>query len=149
MTIRKKVTTSLIALILASLIGIAVYAAISYYGKIGKTGLKNSVPYGFGKEATVIFLAGQSNAAGCSHDEYLKKTDFDLILSGHAHGGHWRFFERGIYAPHQGLLPKYTHGIHFGRFIISTGAVNNTKPIPRFFNAPEILKITIQHKEMP
>ena len=74
MTIRKKVTTSLIALILVSLIGIAVYAAISYYGKIGKTGLKNSVPYGFGKEATVIFLAGQSNAAGCSHDEYLKKN---------------------------------------------------------------------------
>lgn len=77
------------------------------------------------------------------YNEYLKQTDFDLILSGHAHGGHWRFFGQGIYAPHQGLFPKYTHGLHFGRFIISTGAVNNTKPIPRFFNRPEILKITI------
>lgn len=83
------------------------------------------------------------------YDEYLKQSDFDIILSGHAHGGHWRFFGQGIYAPHQGLFPKYTYGMHFGRFIISTGAVNNTKPIPRFFNRPEILKITIHpQKEM-
>jgi predicted MPP superfamily phosphohydrolase len=110
------------------------------------------------KKPNLVFLDEYSKKDGYKillchyphyYDEYLKKTDFDLILSGHAHGGHWRFFERGIYAPHQGLLPKYTHGMHFGRFIISTGAVNNTKPIPRFFNAPEILKITIQHKEMP
>ena len=84
------------------------------------------------------------------YEKYLGKTDFDMILSGHAHGGHWNFFGQGIYAPHQGIFPKYTRGIHFGRLIISTGAVNNTKPIPRFFNSPEILKITIiPQKEMP
>ena len=77
------------------------------------------------------------------YKQYLENTDFDLILSGHAHGGHWRFFGQGIYAPHQGLFPKYTYGMHFGRLIISTGAVNNTKPIPRFFNSPEILKISV------
>ncbi len=77
------------------------------------------------------------------YDTYLKNTDFDLILSGHAHGGQWRIFGHGIYAPHQGLFPKYTSGIYDNRFIISRGAVNNSRPIPRFFNPTEILKINI------
>lgn len=79
------------------------------------------------------------------YEKYLKNTDLDLIVSGHAHGGHWRFFGHGIYSPHQGLFPKYTSGIHDGRFIINRGAVNNSKPIPRFFNPTEIVKITIEN----
>lgn len=81
------------------------------------------------------------------YEKYLKNTDFSLILSGHAHGGQWRIFNRGVYAPHQGLFPKYTSGIYDGRFIISTGAVNNSAPIPRFFNPTEILKIKISNCE--
>lgn len=81
------------------------------------------------------------------YEKYLKNTNFDLIVAGHAHGGHWRIFNRGVYAPHQGLFPKYTSGIYDGRFIISTGAVNNSKPIPRFFNPTEILKITVYNSE--
>ncbi len=81
------------------------------------------------------------------YEKYLRETDFDLILSGHAHGGQWRIFNRGIFAPHQGLFPKYTSGMRDGRFIISTGAANNSKPIPRFFNPTEILEITISNKE--
>ena len=79
-------------------------------------------------------------------EKYLKNTDFDLVLSGHAHGGQWQIFGRGVYAPHQGLFPKYTHGIHFGRHIISRGAANNVHPIPRFFNPCEVLEITISSK---
>ena len=81
------------------------------------------------------------------YEKYLKNTDFDLIIAGHAHGGQWRIFNRGVYAPHQGLFPKFTSGIYDGRFIISTGAVNNSSPIPRFFNPTEILKITISKAE--
>lgn len=81
------------------------------------------------------------------YDKHLKDTDFDLILSGHAHGGQWRIFNRGVFAPHQGLFPEYTRGIYDGRFIISTGAVNNSKPIPRFFNPTEILEIQINNSE--
>ncbi len=80
------------------------------------------------------------------YEKHLKNTSMDIILSGHAHGGQWRIFGRGIYAPHQGLFPKYTSGIRDGRFIISRGAVNNSKPIPRFFNPTEILKISISQK---
>ncbi len=80
------------------------------------------------------------------YEKYLKDTDIDLILSGHAHGGQWRIFGRGVYAPHQGLFPKHTSGIEDGRHIISRGAVNNAKPIPRFFNSPEVLEIHIISK---
>ena len=77
------------------------------------------------------------------YQKYLKNTDIDLIVSGHAHGGQWRIFGRGVYAPHQGLFPKFTSGIHDGRHIINCGAVNNSKPIPRFFNPPEIVEIIL------
>lgn len=81
------------------------------------------------------------------YEEHLKNTDLDLVLSGHAHGGQWRIFKRGIYAPHQGLFPKYTSGLHDGRHIINRGAVNNSKPIPRFFNPPEIVEIILKNKD--
>lgn len=78
------------------------------------------------------------------YEQYLKNSSFDLILSGHAHGGQWRIFGRGIYAPHQGLFPKYTSGMYDGRFIISRGAANNVAPIPRIFNPCEVLEITLK-----
>ena len=78
------------------------------------------------------------------YEQYLKNTNFDLILSGHAHGGQWRIFGRGVYAPHQGLFPKFTSGIYDGRFIINRGAANNVCPIPRFFNPCEVLQITLK-----
>lgn len=34
----------------------------------------------------------------------------DLILSGHAHGGQFRLFNRGLYSPGQGIFPEYTSG---------------------------------------
>ena len=80
------------------------------------------------------------------YDKVLKNTDIDLILSGHAHGGQWRIFGRGVYAPHQGLFPKYTSGIHDGRMIINRGASNNVAPIPRFFNPCEVLMINVKKK---
>ena len=77
------------------------------------------------------------------YESILKDSHFDLILSGHAHGGQWRFLGRGVYAPHQGIFPKYTSGIHDGRHIISRGCVNNARPIPRFFNPCEVLEVRI------
>ena len=101
------------------------------------------------------FLNSFSNASGfkillCHYphyfEQYVKSTNVDLMLSGHAHGGQWRILGRGVYAPHQGLFPKYTSGFHEGRHIISRGAVNNVKPIPRFFNPCEVLEIHIKSK---
>ena len=79
----------------------------------------------------------------CHHPEYyekyLKDRDIDLIVSGHAHGGQWRFFGRGVFAPGQGLFPKYTRGLHGGNFVISTGLKKGM--IPRFFNPTEVVFI--------
>ena len=84
----------------------------------------------------------------CHHPEYypayLKNRNIDLILSGHAHGGQFRFFGRGVFAPGQGILPKYTSGAHDGRFVISRGLCNTAKPIPRLFNPTEVVFINVE-----
>ena len=82
----------------------------------------------------------------CHHPEYyvryLKDLPLDLIVSGHAHGGQWRLFGRGVFAPGQGLFPKYTAGVHDDRFVISTGLKPSGR-IPRLFNEPELVLIHI------
>ncbi len=83
----------------------------------------------------------------CHHPEYYPKylsaLDMDLILSGHAHGGQIRLFGRGLYAPGQGILPKYTSGVHDGRLVIGRGLANTGGIIPRLFNRRELVMIEI------
>lgn len=71
---------------------------------------------------------------------------FDLVLCGHAHGGQVRLpFTDGLYAPNQGILPKYTSGTHTKNNtteIISRGLGNSSFPL-RLFNFPEIVHIQI------
>lgn len=66
--------------------------------------------------------------------------DFDLQLSGHAHGGQFILPLIGpIFSPGQGLFPKYARG-SFGdkpKLIISRGLGNSEFPL-RLFNHPEI-----------
>ncbi len=76
-------------------------------------------------------------------DRYLRPYDIDLVVSGHAHGGQWRVFGRGVYAPDQHIFPKYTSGVHEGRLVISRGVVNSVPPIPRFFNPCEVVMIKV------
>ena len=79
----------------------------------------------------------------CHHPEYwpkyLKGRKIDLALAGHAHGGQWRFFGRGLYAPGQGLLPRLTAGV-YGRLVVSRGLANATC-VPRINNPTEIVYI--------
>ena len=81
----------------------------------------------------------------CHHPEYIPKLadlGMDLTVCGHAHGGQWRIFGRGVYAPGQGLFPKYTSGVHNQNFVISRGLGDHTS-IPRFFNDNELVIITL------
>jgi len=68
------------------------------------------------------------------------------VLSGHAHGGQWRLpFLGGLFAPDQGILPRFTEGLHrLGetQLIISRGLGNSGFPL-RLFNPPEIVVITL------
>ena len=76
------------------------------------------------------------------YPKYIKELPIDLTLSGHAHGGQWRFFGMGVYAPGQGIFPKYTSGMHDGRFIVSRGLSERCK-IPRINNKTEIIIIKL------
>lgn len=75
--------------------------------------------------------------------------DFDLILSGHAHGGQWIIpgILNGFYAPNQGFFPEYAGGLYkFDKkiFIVSRGLAKwSTSIIPRIFNPPELVIIDI------
>ena len=76
------------------------------------------------------------------YDRYIRGRGIDLTVSGHAHGGQWRFFGRGVYAPGQGIFPRYTSGFYDdGHLLVSRGV----KPsrLPRFLNPREILLLRL------
>ncbi len=82
-------------------------------------------------------------------DEFLP-LEPDLVLSGHAHGGQWRIpliLENGLLSPNQGLLPKYTNGLYSFQeidLIVSRGLARESTAVPRVFNRPEIIVITLE-----
>ena len=83
----------------------------------------------------------------CHHPEYygkyIKTTGIQLVLSGHAHGGQWRFFGRGVFSPGQGLFPKYTSGMYDSRLIVSRGLGDSHRGIPRINNSFEFIVLQI------
>ena len=71
-----------------------------------------------------------------------RQRDFDMVVAGHAHGGQIRLGTQGVYAPGQGLLPKYTRGVYDGKMYVSAGAGNPAR-MPRWNNPCEILLIRV------
>ena len=93
----------------------------------------------------------QLNILLCHKPNFFKKQsnyNFDLIFSGHAHGGQFRipFTHQGILMPDQGFFPKLTEGIHKNKnstLIISRGLGNSGFPFT-LFNHPEIVILTVK-----
>ena len=74
--------------------------------------------------------------------------EFDLVLSGHAHGGQWRIpgLLNGVFAPNQGLFPKYAGGRYdFDETImlVSRGLARESTSVPRIFNRPELVIVEL------
>lgn len=71
---------------------------------------------------------------------------FDLVLSGHAHGGQFRLpWIGGVFAPNQGFFPKYDDGLFENsntRMVVSRGIGNSLFPF-RLNNKPEIILIEL------
>lgn len=65
----------------------------------------------------------------------------DLSLCGHTHGGHVRIpFLGAVYAPNQGLFPKYSDGkfVRDERYMIISKGLGKSSWVPRIFNPPEL-----------
>ncbi len=80
--------------------------------------------------------------------ELYKGYDFDLVLSGHSHGGQVRipFILNGLYAPNQGWFPQYAGGVYTHNsltHIVSRGVSYNPR-LPRIFNPPEVVLVQIK-----
>lgn len=89
-------------------------------------------------------------------DEIIAETKqsaggFDLVLSGHAHGGQWqipKLLEQGLYAPDQGVFPTFTNGQRADGGTVQIVSRGLAKPlrmilIPRIFNRPELTVVDI------
>lgn len=85
----------------------------------------------------------------CHQPEYYKKfirgtkrDTFDLIVSGHVHGGQLRIGKRGVLAPGQGFFPELIYGVYDDKLVISSG-LSNTTSVPRWGNPMEVVIIDI------
>lgn len=82
------------------------------------------------------------------HFDAYAAARYDLTLSGHEHGGLVRFPLVGpLVGLNQGLLPRYTAGLHYAdsgmALNVSRGIGNNPRWSRRLNNPPEIVLITL------
>ena len=81
-------------------------------------------------------------------DSYVNQ-EIDLVFTGHAHGGQIRLpFIGGLFAPTQGMFPKYTAGVFEEgetTMIVGRGLGNSVFPF-RIFNLPEIVTVELHSK---
>ena len=73
------------------------------------------------------------------------KYNFDIMFSGHAHGGQFILPGiGGIFAPGQGLFPKYYKGVYGekNKLIVSRGLGNSGFPL-RLFNRPDLVIVDL------
>ena len=108
---------------------------------ITEENIMNSIKHIEGEDLFQILLAHRPEIISL-YSEY----GFDVVFSGHAHGGQFRMpFVGGLMAPDQGLFPTYTSGTYKSdntTMIVNRGLGNSIIPI-RIFNRPEIVVLTL------
>ena len=89
-----------------------------------------------------------------------EKHDFDLVVSGHLHGGQWGvpFLGLGFCGPSSGgpdeherfLFPRMAGGAYRLKdnmtMVVSRGLARESTPLPRFFNHPELVVVNLMPK---
>lgn len=108
---------------------------------------------GTGFESTLLRLApdDETYTILLSHRPekmpFYRALNYDLVFSGHAHGGQFRIpFIGGLIAPNQGFFPKYFEGVYIEgdtSMLVSRGLGNSLFPL-RLFNRPELLLVTLK-----
>lgn len=116
--------------------GVNFFGHNPYYGHTIDRSIKNMLK----QKNEIVFLTHQPEKV----EDFLDYK-FDLVLSGHTHGGQIRIpFIGALIAPDQGKFPKYDKGLYELEnctLIVSSGLGNSVIPI-RIFNTPEIVLIT-------
>ena len=86
-----------------------------------------------------------------------EKHGFDLVVSGHLHGGQWvvPFLGLGVCGPSSGgpdvhervLFPRMAGGAYTlnngTTMVVSRGLARESTPLPRFFNHPEVVFVNL------
>ena len=127
-------------------------------GGINLCGLDD--PDGVQRDRRSHYLLAVDEFSALSHDdftiliahrpEYIEeyaRYPFDLVLSGHTHGGQVRIplFLNGLFAPDQGWMPRYAGGryqVANTTLIVSRG-ISYYPQLPRIFNPPELVIIDL------
>ena len=90
-----------------------------------------------------IVLSHHPGNYALADDNSFNQYDFDLMFSGHAHGGQWNLpFVGGVFTPSEGFMPQYYRGFYDDRLIVSAGLGNSRIPL-RLFNYPEIVVVNV------
>lgn len=76
-------------------------------------------------------------------DPYIAQHPIELVLSGHAHGGQWSLGRCGLFAPGQGILPRYTAGLYHSRLLVSRGLCRTHPYLLRIGNPCELVMLTL------
>lgn len=78
----------------------------------------------------------------------IKGKGYQLVLSGHMHGGQIQIpFIGGLVSPHGEWFPKYAQGKYEkdGTVLIVSRGLGNAVKVPRLFNPPELVVVTLTH----
>ena len=79
--------------------------------------------------------------------QFISDCSYDLILSGHKHGGLIKIpFVGGLISPEMDIFPKYTNGIYSendSKMVVSRGLDKNIKRL-RIFNGPELVMVVLK-----
>ena len=78
--------------------------------------------------------------------EHYRGSGFDLVVSGHAHGGQVRIplLLNGLYAPNQGFFPQYAGGLYdLDGTALAVSRGLSISRLPRVFNPPEAVVIDL------
>lgn len=99
-----------------------------------------------------ILLSHRAEYA-CEYEKY----DFDLVFSGHLHGGQWRIpgLDVGVCGPSSGgpysdermFFPRRAGGAYAlndkTTLVVSRGLARESTPLPRLFNNPELVVVNL------
>ena len=109
--------------------------------------------YGMGEQMPMpLEVEGQPSIVLAHRPEHLphyRRAGWDIVVCGHAHGGHVRLGKRSLFSPDQGFLPTYTHGVYEDgdtRMIVSRGLGNSSIPW-RVNNPPHLPMLILSAKE--